>query len=121
MNIFDKLEFTKEWIDLGIVTPEKLSELEIEWNKGEDTNTEHYRWRAFRDFLSANEYLDFTTLRKLHELGENDSDFTMGSSMMVDILNRKDCPTDLLKKAYKSEEKFLRKVASRKLNKEFIP
>lgn len=121
MDIFQKLEFTRKWIDLGIVTPAKLAELEAEWNEGVDTNSEHYRWRAFRDFMNAERNLDAETLRELYELGKNDSDSAMGGAMMVDILSRRDCPPDLIESALNSEEKFLRKAASGKLGKEFIP
>ena len=121
MDIFHTLEFTQRWIDLGIDTPEKLTKLETEWIKGEDTNTEHYRWRAFREFMSLRKNLDAEILRELYELGKNDADCGMGGSMMVDILSHKDCPLDLLEVALNSEERFLRKIAARKLGKEFIP
>lgn len=121
MDIFRTLEFTQKWIDLGIIAPEKLVELETEWNKGEDNNPEHYRWRAFRDFMNSKEYLGAKILRELYDLGKNDADSLMGGVMMVDVLSRKDCPPDLLESALNSEEKFLRKAASRKLGKEFVP
>lgn len=119
MSIFHKLGFTQKWIDLGIITPEKLAEPGIQWNKSEDSNTEHYRWRAFQDFLAERKNLESETLKELYDLGKNDSDSVMGGSMMVDILNRKECPLDLLESALSSPEKFIRKVACRKLGKEF--
>ncbi|HEX8247714.1 MAG TPA: hypothetical protein VF599_06065 [Pyrinomonadaceae bacterium] len=61
-------------------------------------------------------------LKELYELGKNDLDSAMGGAMMVDILNRKDCPPDLPENAFEFRRKFfLRKVASRRLGKEFIP
>jgi hypothetical protein len=36
MDIFRELEFNPEWIDLGIVSPEKLNEIEAEWLTSDD-------------------------------------------------------------------------------------
>jgi hypothetical protein len=115
MDIFRKLEFSQEWIDLGIITPAKLKQLEYEWSAGEDTDTEHYRWRAFLDFIESKESLDDNTARALYNLGANDPDGAMGGSIMANVLRRKDCPKDLLELAVKSEEKFLRKIANERL------
>jgi hypothetical protein len=65
MDIFGKLKFTQEWIDLGIITPEKLDEIRDKWLKSDDRNTEHYRWRAFLNFSESSPLLDDTTLRRL--------------------------------------------------------
>jgi hypothetical protein len=121
MDIFDKLEFTQKWIDLGIISPEKLRGLEAEWHKGEDTNTEHYRWQVFKEYLASKEKFEAETLKELYKLGENDSDKMMGGAMMVEILHRKDCPLVLLENASASNERFLRKVACRKSGKEIVP
>jgi hypothetical protein len=115
MDIFRELEFSQEWVDLGIITPAKLKQLEAEWTTGEDTNPEHYRWRAFLDFIEAKESLDEHTARMLYNLGANDPDGVMGGSIMAHILRRKDCPKELLERAVKSEEKFLRKIANERL------
>ena len=115
MDIFRELEFSQEWIDLGIITPAKLKQLESEWATGEDTNPEHYRWRAFLDFIESKVVLDENSARALYNLGANDRDGAMGGSIMANILRRKDCPKDLLELAAKSEEKFLRKMADERL------
>lgn len=115
MDIFRTLEFSQAWIDLEIITPAKLKQLEAAWATGEDTNTEHYRWGAFLDFIKLKASLDEQTAKALYDLGENDPDSAMGGSMMVHILKRKDCPRDLLERGAKSEKKFLQKVANEKL------
>jgi hypothetical protein len=115
MDIFRELEFSQEWIDLGIITPAKLKQFEVEWATGEDTNTEHYRWRAFLDFIEHIKSLDENTARALYNLGANDPDGAVGGSIMANILRRKDCPKDLLELASKSEEKFLRKLANERM------
>lgn len=115
MDIFKQLEFSQEWVDLGIITPAKLDQLEAEWATGEDKNTEHYRWSAFLDFVKSKELLDEETAKALYSLGANDPDGAMGGSIMAHILRREDCPKDLLELAATSEEMFLRKIANEKL------
>ena len=115
MDIFRRLEFTQEWIDLGIITSEKLDELESEWRSSDDRNTEHYRWRVFRDFAQSNSTFRDDVLRRLYRLGANDADPVMGGSIMADILRRNDCPEDLWRQAIESGENFLRKIAERKI------
>jgi hypothetical protein len=115
MDIFQTLEFSQEWIELGIITPAKLEQLKAEWDTGEDTNTEHYRWRAFLDFMQSRPSLDEDTAKALYNLGSKDPEVNMGGSMMAHILRWKDCPKDLLESATKAEEKFLRKIANERL------
>jgi hypothetical protein len=45
--------FSARWFVLGLVTDELLAELRVEWARGEDQNPEHYRYRAFKQFLDA--------------------------------------------------------------------
>ena len=47
------LGFTSAWFALGVVDGTVLARQRMEWDKGADDNTEHYRYRAFRDFLAA--------------------------------------------------------------------
>jgi hypothetical protein len=115
MSIFRELESNQEWINLGIITPANLSQIEAEWATSDDRNTEHYRWRAFLNFIQSKDFLDEITARRLYHLGASDPDSSMGGSIMAHILRRKDCPEDLLYAAAKSEEKFLQKIANDKL------
>ena len=110
-----ELEFTEEWIELGIVTPERLAQIEDEWRTSDDRNPEHYRWRAFLDFNQSHLFLDDAMLRRLYRLGASDADHVMGGSMMAHVLLRRDCPEDLLLEAAQSEEKFLCKIAKERL------
>jgi hypothetical protein len=115
MDLFHTLKFNQAWIDLGIITPASLEQLEAAWATGEDQNTEHYRWGAFLDFIKSKESVDEKTAKALYDLGANDPDIAMGGSIMANILHRKDCPRDLLEQAAKSDKKFLQKIASKKL------
>ncbi len=115
IDIFRELEFNQEWIDLGIITAAKLRQFEAEWATGEDKNTEHYRWRAFLDFIEPIKSLDENSARALYNLGADDPDGATGGSIMANVLRRKDCPKDLLELAAKSEEKHLQKIANERL------
>ncbi|HSE22910.1 MAG TPA: hypothetical protein VLB68_14690 [Pyrinomonadaceae bacterium] len=68
-------------------------------------NSEHYRWRAFLDFMQLRMSLDSSIARRLYQLGAGDPDAEMGGSMMAHILRRKDCPEDLLRDAALSDQK----------------
>jgi len=115
-QILHQLEFDVKWFELGFVSSEKLTELLAEFLKAEDVNKEHYRWRTFTEYLKINKVIDENNLRELYRLGETDADnHGMGISMRIEILNRKDCPADLIEKALNSNEKSLIKVAKKKL------
>ena len=117
MDIFRELEFSQEWIDLGIIAETKLSQIEAEWLDSDDRNPEHYRWRAFLDFSQSQASLDPITAKRLCDLGAKDPDSAMGGSIMAHVLRRKDCPEDLLHVAAQSDEKFLQKIAKERLAK----
>jgi hypothetical protein len=114
-DILRKLGFNQEWIDLGIITTDKLRQIEAEWTTSDDRNTEHYRWRAFLDFIQSKHSLDASTARRLYSLGASDPDSAMGGSIMAHILRRQDCPEDLLRVAANSEKQFLQKIANERL------
>jgi hypothetical protein len=115
MDMLRVLKLNQKWLDLGIVTPDKLNQLEREWIASQDKNAEHYRWRAFLDFIEANEFLEEGMLKAIYDLGRNDPDISMGSSIMAKILHRKDCPQDLLENAATAGEPFLRRIAEKQL------
>lgn len=115
-DIFNKLQFSKEWLDLGIITPEILAKLKEEFETSGDKSTEHYRWRAFTKFLKANPILPSETFFALYSFGENDPDELMGGAMMRNLIDRPDCPVELIKIAAQSERGFLVKAANSALS-----
>jgi len=133
-DFFKKLNFSSEWINLGIITPEVLEELkhthekelkelkqeyesdgtieEYSWRFSR-IDDEHYRWRVFIMFLEKNKNLPPETVKALYELGSNDPDDMMGGAMMEKLLYREDCPSELLEIASQSGREFLAKSAHR--------
>lgn len=118
-QILHELDFDEKWFDSGFVSSETLKELWTEFQKGEDTNKEHYRWRAFTYYLKTKKEIDENNLRELYRLGEIDIDYSMGIAIKVEILQLKNCPVDLVNEALNSTEKSLIKVAKRKLGLEY--
>jgi hypothetical protein len=93
---FLRLQFSKEWIDVGIITIENFVSIKKEYMKGEDRSTEHYRWGAFRAFLEANDFIPQEKFYRLYKLGKNDPDYSMGRAIIFEIIKRLDCPQELL-------------------------
>jgi hypothetical protein len=110
------LGFTPEWYTLGIVDDAQLVRLRAEWDKGEDENAEHYRYRAFSDFVLAHEPLSPDLAVALYELGSRDADVGMGGAIMAHIVYRPECPEAVLEAAATSGRRHLvRSVARRRL------
>jgi hypothetical protein len=112
------LGFTKQWIDLGIITRDELEHIVTQYETNDDKNQEHYRWRVFDSFLNANRNFDELTIRQLYQLTESDPDaFGAGQSMMVRVLGLPGCPIELLMKTANGNKKSAAKIANRLLDK----
>lgn len=72
------LGYTSQWIDLGIVSHADIRRDEQECRAGDDPHAEHYRWRAFSRFLSAQPTLSPILAQHLYSLGATDPDISMG-------------------------------------------
>ncbi|MBM3979178.1 MAG: hypothetical protein FJ304_02620 [Planctomycetes bacterium] len=108
------LGFTPAWFALGVVDGSVMDRLTAEWNKGEDNNTEHYRYGAFRTFLAAHRPLTAETAAALYELGAADPDDSMGGAIMADIVHLPECPEDVLAAALASGRKHLVRIVERR-------
>jgi len=108
------LGFTAAWYTLGIVTPARVAELEQIWAHSDDKSPEHYRWRAFQDFLRQRRPLSPPLGLALYELGATDADIAMGESIMHAIAALPECPQVVLERARASGRKHLIKAATRK-------
>jgi len=96
------LGFTEDWRSLAIVTPERIEEFAIEFQSGDDPNPEHYRWRAFQQFLRSNRPLTHGQAEALYRLGDRDPEVGMGGAMMATILQLPECPPGLYEAALSS-------------------
>ena len=110
------LGFTPEWYTLGIVDDALLDRLRADWDKGDDPNTEHYRYRAFSDFVLVHQPLSPALAIALYELGSRDADPGMGGAIMSHMVYHPECPEAVLEAAATSGRRHLvRAVARRRL------
>lgn len=107
MAFAEQLGFTPAWFALGVVNDSVLAQLRVRWDKGEDPNTEHYRYRAFCDFLAAHQPLTPELAMSLFELGAHDQDSGMGGAIMAHIVYLPECPQGVLDAAMMSGRKHL--------------
>ena len=108
------LGFTTEWFALAIVNETVLEELRADWDKGEDPNTEHYRWRAFSEFLASHRPVNPDLAMAHCELGAADMDWGMGGAMMVAIVYLPECPAAVLSAAAASGRPHLLQAVARR-------
>jgi hypothetical protein len=108
------LEITDAWFTLGLITEQDLPLYGAEFETSGDKNSEHYRYGAFRLYLSQNRPLAPSMSEALYELGAADPDRAMGGAMMADILHLPECPPEVVKKARQSGIRHLIKLAGHK-------
>jgi hypothetical protein len=97
--------FTPAWYALGIVNEAVLSWLRVEWDKGTDHNSEHYRNWAFNEFFVRQQPLSPELAVGLWELAESDPDLRW--VIRTHVVQRPDCPESLEKAAIASGLKHL--------------
>jgi hypothetical protein len=106
--------FTRRWFELGLIPAELLARMRVEWDKGEDDNSEHYRYWAFREFLTAHRPLTPELAAALFDLGAADPDQAMGGSIMADIVRLPECPVAVLDAALASGRMDLARIVNRR-------
>jgi hypothetical protein len=109
-----RLGFTPAWYGLGIVDEAFLERARARWDKGDDSNTEHYRWWAFSEFLAARRPLAPDLASALYSLGAGDADPGMGGAMMSAILYLPECPQTVLDAAAASGVRHLVRAVERR-------
>ncbi|MGL4463326.1 MAG: hypothetical protein ACRC1K_14350 [Planctomycetia bacterium] len=114
VNFARTLGFTPAWFALGVVDAAVLAWLQMEWDEGQDGNAEHYRYRAFCDFLTAHRPLGAELAAALFELGAADPDRSMGGAIMADVSRLPECPAAVLDAAAASGRKHLIRIVERR-------
>ena len=94
-EIREHLKFGPRWFALGIMDEEALTLTIRNFRASDDDGDEHWRYGAFRWFLSQHPQLTPEQCEGLIELGAEDPDWTMGQSIMLDVLDRPECPDHL--------------------------
>jgi hypothetical protein len=107
------LEFSDEWLRLGILTENELIILGQEYEISDDKHTEHHRYGFFRKYLISHRPLSSTTAENLYDLGRTDPDPGMGHAMMEDIVSLPECPEAVHEKALASGDTYIVKAVVR--------
>ena len=103
-RVFKKLQFTQEWIEVGIINPKNFIKYKNKYLEGKDSCSEHYRYSAFKEFIQNNKSLSPEILYAIYNLGKNDPDLGMEKSMRINIVLRIDCPEKLIQMAIEDED-----------------
>jgi hypothetical protein len=109
----EQLGFTPAWFATGVVNDEILARIKVAWDESDDRNTEHYRWRAFCEFLDRQPSLSAALVTELYALGDSDPDPSMGGCMMARVLGTPACPRALIDAARRSNRTHVAKIAER--------
>lgn len=110
----DLLEFSDDWLRLGVLTEEQLIALGREFTRNEPQPTEHFRYHVFREYLASHRPLPPAMAVVLYELGKQDPDGSMGRAMMYDIVELPECPETVRNWAAASGEKPLVRLVRRR-------
>jgi hypothetical protein len=89
------------------VSDAELHILGHQYESGSDKNTEHYRYRVFREYLAAHRPLSPEMADAIFELGREDPDTIMGMAMMHEIIKLPECPPGVQEKVLASGDKSL--------------
>lgn len=108
-----KFQFSEDWFEIGILNARSLESIEREFNESDDPHLEHYRWRAFSDYLKNSRDLTEDQIIALHKMSEKDPDTVLSGAMIRTLLDVPNCPASILNHYLESEEKFLRVAADR--------
>ncbi|WP_157369909.1 hypothetical protein [Zavarzinella formosa] len=116
----ERLGFTPAWHAFGVADAAFLERARAEWDKGEDNNPEHYRYRAFCEFLAAKQPLSPELAIALYELGATDADQGMGGAMMAVIVRQPECPEEVLAMAATSGRPHLIRAVERRAEEAYL-
>ena len=77
------LGYSQKWLKFGLLDEEFLKFQYIEFQKSEDTNTEHYRYASFTNWMSSK--TTFTDLEVAHffDLATDDPDAFMAGAAVI--------------------------------------
>jgi hypothetical protein len=88
-NKLSTLKYSDLWLKFGFLTEESLDDQIKNFEKGEDKNTEHYRYSSFRKYLSLGKVLTDDEIAKYLHLAEIDEDKWMAQSAIRDLVGHR--------------------------------
>lgn len=85
----NKLKYHPKWIEFGFVSKEEILEQNIEFDKGEDPNDEHYRHHSFQKWYESKESFTNLEIERLFILVDLDDCQFMTSSIVGRLFDSK--------------------------------
>jgi hypothetical protein len=82
------LGYSGKWVEYGFLTPDLLTRQVARFHTGEDRNTEHYRYWAFRE-LREKPAVTEVEFERYVELAESDPDSLMGRAALIDLIDHR--------------------------------
>lgn len=79
------LGYTDKWVSYGFLNKDILDNQLIEFRKGEDQNTEHYRYGTFLNWLSRKDSFTDQEVQNFIELALEDDDELMAGSAVKEL------------------------------------
>ena len=85
-DLLRRLGYTQKWMDYGFLDRKALEEQILEFESGQDHNSEHYRFRLFLSVLESRASLTGKEIDQYVELALEDPDPAMGRSALVELI-----------------------------------
>jgi len=80
--MIEKLKYAKKWLEYGFINESELAIQIEEFEKGEDLNTEHYRYKSFLNILQKKLIFTDEEIDNFIELVELDDDQGMAGTAL---------------------------------------
>jgi hypothetical protein len=81
-----ELGYANEWLELGLLNEAFLAQQLARYDAGADTNTEHYRWAAFKLLLVRSEWSD-SAIADYLKLARLDGDVSIATSAIIALID----------------------------------
>ena len=107
----NELGIDPSWIKFGIIGIDQLANLLEAFNSSEDKNTEHYRWKVFKEYSEGNQCLPPEKILKLFSIIQLDADLVLRAAMIIEVIKRSDATIDLLILTSKYDNSSVKKKA----------
>lgn len=105
-----KLDYSILWIYYGVLTVEYLNEQLNIFENSKDQNTEHYRYAAFKKYLSSRNELSDKELENYIKLAVSDNDSVMAGSAVVNLFHEIELTDEQFQMLYHSVSHFGKRI-----------
>lgn len=89
MEALNTLHYSENWLTSGILTEDFLLKQIEQFELGEDSNTEHYRYKSLIIYLKSIPLFSDDMIGEILNVLESDEDVSMASSATIALLKTK--------------------------------